>query len=93
MPAVLNTTGGGDAIVLRPALLDANTEYTFEVTSGLKDTAGGVRAVANVTFTTGTHGRAGVDTSVAFEKVALPTPAGTRSYTGVTIGPDGKLYA
>ena len=35
VPAGVNTTGGGDAITLTPAgVLDANTSYTFTVTSG-----------------------------------------------------------
>src|SRR2546425_3456916 len=35
--AVLNTSGGGDVIVLRPvSLLNANSNYTLVVTSGLK---------------------------------------------------------
>src|SRR4030095_3146217 len=50
--AVLNTSGGGDGIVLTPtSLLDPNTTYTFEVTSGLKDTAGSAFAPYTATFT------------------------------------------
>src|SRR5205823_8619912 len=38
---VINTSGGGDAIVLQPTdFLDKNTSYTFQVTAGLKDTSG-----------------------------------------------------
>jgi hypothetical protein len=41
VPAVLNTSGAGDVIVLRPvSLLEANTSYTFVVTSELRDVAG-----------------------------------------------------
>ena len=55
VPAVVNTTGGGDAIVLPPpALLDANTSYTFEVTDGVKDTGGTAFVPFTMTFTTGT---------------------------------------
>ena len=41
VPSVVNTSGGGDVIVYTPFItLQANTSYTFEVTSGVKDTAG-----------------------------------------------------
>ncbi len=37
----VKTSGGGDSIVFSPlSILQANTEYTFTVTSGVKDTAG-----------------------------------------------------
>src|SRR4051812_25620431 len=41
VPAMINTTGGGDAIILRPlAPLELNALYTFEVLPALKDTGG-----------------------------------------------------
>ena len=41
VPSVVNTSGAGDAIVLQPiAPLEPNTQYTFEVTPGVNDTAG-----------------------------------------------------
>ena len=90
--AVLNTSGGGDALVLTPSsLLDANTSYTFQVTSGLKDTSGAAFAPYTATFTTGTGG-GDVDSSMAFEQVPLPTADGN-VYTCVEMGPDGDLYA
>src|SRR5439155_24600106 len=71
--AVLNTSGGGDAIVLTPtSLLDPNTSYTFEVTPGLKDTSGAPFLAYTATFTTGTGG-GDVDSTLAFEKIDLPT--------------------
>src|SRR5205814_3126807 len=89
---VLNTSGAGDSIVATPSgLLDPNTTYTFEVTSGLKDTAGASFQPFTTSFTTGNTGGE-TDPSLAFEKVTLPTATG-QSYTAVTIGPDGKLYA
>lgn len=92
VPAVLNTSGGGDVIVLRPASqLNANTTYTFEVTSGLKDITGVGFVPFTMSFTTGT-GTGGTDTSVTFEKVALAN-APVKTYTSVLLGPDGKLYA
>lgn len=89
--AHLNTTGGGDAIVLQPTvLLDANTSYTFEINDGVKDTSGAAFVPFVMTFTTGTATAQG-DSRIAFEKLQLTTPTGTQ-YTALTIGPDGKLY-
>lgn len=92
VPAVLNTSGGGDVIVLRPvSLLDANTSYTFEVSSGLKDITGVGFVPFAMSFTTG-NGTGGTDTSVSFEKIPL-VAAPLKTYTSVLLGPDGKLYA
>ena len=90
--ANINTSGGGDSITLTPtSLLAENTSYTFEVTSGLRDTSGAEFVPFTITFTTGT-GVTPVDSTVAFEKVSLPSTQGSQ-YTALTIGPDGKLYA
>jgi hypothetical protein len=92
VPAVLNTSGGGDIIVLRPGSnLAANTSYTFEVTSGLKDLSGAAFVPFTSTFTTGTQ-VSPTDTSIQYQHVALANVP-TGQYTCVTIGPDGKLYA
>src|SRR5438874_681066 len=41
VPAIVNTSGGGDDIVLRPMQpLALNTQYTFEITPDVKDTSG-----------------------------------------------------
>jgi glucose/arabinose dehydrogenase len=91
VPSVLNTSAGGDAIILQPStLLAANTEYTFEVTPGLQDTGGAPFVPFKSTFTTGTQ--VSVSTDFAFEKVELGS-AQFRGFTSVRIGPDGKLYA
>ena len=90
--AILNTSGGGDVIVLRPiSLLNANTQYTFVVTAGLRDVSGAAFVPFSMSFTSGTAS-GGTDSSVAFEKVTLATPAGM-ALTCVTMGPDEKLYA
>ena len=90
--ATVNTTGGGDAIVLTPkSQLDANTSYTFEINDGVKDTAGNAFVPFVTTFTTGTA-TTPADPRVAFEKVQLTTATGAQ-YSGLTMGPDGKLYA
>jgi len=89
---VVNTSGGGDALVFTPtSLLDALTSYTFEIKSGLKDTSGAAFLPFTSTFTTGTAGGT-VDPNIAFEKVTLSN-ASAGSYTCVLKGPDGKLYA
>ena len=56
VPAVLNTDGAGGTIILQPnSPLDANTKYTFTVTSGVKDTGGHTFVPFTTTFTTGTQ--------------------------------------
>lgn len=90
--AIVNTTGGGDAIILQPtANLSANTSYTFAVTAGVKDIAGATMTPFTSTFTTGTSGGT-LDQSMAFQKVPLATAEGA-GFTGLVIGPDHKLYA
>ena len=80
--AVLNTSGGGDIIVARPAAnLAPNTSYTFEVTAGLQDVTGVGFAPFTSTFTTGTQ-VSPIDTSIQFEKVALANVP-TGQYTAV----------
>ncbi|HEX4794917.1 MAG TPA: Ig-like domain-containing protein [Humisphaera sp.] len=92
IPAVVNSSGGGDAIVLQPSVpLDANTTYTFTITNGVKDRSGAAFAPFTMNFTTGTMG-GNVDPSIAFDHVALPTTTGD-VFTCLKIGPDGKLYA
>lgn len=92
IPATLNTSGGGDSVVLQPNQpLAANTQYRFEVTAGLRDAAGASFAPFSSSFTTGTA-ISTADPNIAFEKIALPQAQG-RIFSGVQIGPDGKLYA
>lgn len=89
--AALNTSGGGDVIVLQPAApLQGNTVYTFEVTADLKDTSGKAFLPLRYSFVTGPSS---VNSGgPAFEQVALPNvPA--MPYTAVEMGPDNKLYA
>ncbi|HEV7300165.1 MAG TPA: malectin domain-containing carbohydrate-binding protein, partial [Tepidisphaeraceae bacterium] len=90
--AVLNTDAAGGAIVLQPSSqLDPNTSYTFQVTDELKDTSGASFLPYSATFTTG-NAVVQPDSVIAFEKIALPTATGQK-FTGVSIGPDGRLYA
>ncbi|HEV2293447.1 MAG TPA: choice-of-anchor D domain-containing protein [Tepidisphaeraceae bacterium] len=92
IPATRNTSAAGDALVLQPgAPLAANTTYTFAVTAGLEDTSGQPFFPYTATFTTGTTVGSG-DSGVSFDKVGLPT-AMNQSFSGVTMGPDNRLYA
>ncbi|HMO25115.1 MAG TPA: choice-of-anchor D domain-containing protein, partial [Tepidisphaeraceae bacterium] len=92
VPANINTTAGGDAIVLQPSvLLNANTSYTFILSDGLKDTSGAAFLPFSITFTTGTQGGT-ISPNIAFEKVAQTAATG-HAFTSVTMGPDGRLYA
>ncbi|HXE54653.1 MAG TPA: Ig-like domain-containing protein, partial [Tepidisphaeraceae bacterium] len=92
VPAVVNTSGAGDAIVLKPREpLDLNTKYTFEVTSATTDTGGAGFAPYKITFTTAAHVNF-VTLPIGFQKVALPQTDGNM-YTCVEVGPDHRLYA
>ena len=89
--AQLNTSGGGDVVVLQPnAPLKPNFQYDFMITDALKDTSGLRFLPSTRSFVTGSATTAG--TTVKFEQVALPSvPA--NPYTAVEIGPDHRLYA
>jgi glucose/arabinose dehydrogenase len=91
----VNTTFGVDAngaIVITPtAILPANTQFTFKVTTGLKDTAGVSFAAFQMTFTTGTA-VTNFDPAIKFNQTDLPITHGVR-YTTLAWGPDNKLYA
>ncbi|QOV91332.1 PA14 domain-containing protein [Humisphaera borealis] len=88
----VSTSGAGDTITYQPyGPLDANTQYTFEVTAGVKDTGGATFVPFSMNFTTGTE-ITPTDTNIAFQKVELTTATG-QQYSSVQIGPDGKLYA
>ena len=91
VPANLNTSGGGDVIVLQPTvLLDANTPYTFVVTSGLEDVGGSPFIPFSMKFTTGTAGGPGGGGPVSFTKVV--GVATGKPFSVLEVGPDDKLY-
>ena len=70
VPATLNTSGGGDVIVLQPnAALANQTQYRFTVSDGLEDLSGEAFIPFTSTFTTGNR-RPAADP---------PTPSSTRS--------------
>ena len=92
IPANVNTTGGGDAIVLTPLNpLESNTEYRFTITNKVTDTSGATFVPYTSTFTTGNQ-IATADPTIRFTKVELPTAVGYQ-WTSLAIGPDGRLYA
>jgi hypothetical protein len=92
IPSVVKTDGAGSVIVLQPVnSLDPQTSYTFVVTAALKDTTGATFQPFQMTFMTDDATSASA-TPVDFDKVAL-TAASQQPYTGLTMGPDGKLYA
>ncbi|MEO6713038.1 MAG: Ig-like domain-containing protein, partial [Mycobacteriales bacterium] len=91
--ASLNTTGGGDAIILQPTtVLAALTTYRFTVTTGVKDTVGASFLPWSSVFTTGTTGGPTGGTSASFAQFPQATTAG-ELYTTLVMGPDGNLYA
>lgn len=92
VPANITVSGGGDAITVQPTvLLEANTNYTYSTTTGLKDVTGVSFTPFSMQFTTGTE-YANPDSNIRFEKVSLPTAQG-QFFSSLAIGPDGKLYA
>ncbi len=92
VPAVVNTSGGGDSIVLQPAAaLAANTQYTFSVSSAVTDTTGVSIVPYAVTWTTGATASI-PDPAISFQNIDLPSAAGA-PFSGLKIGPDHKLYA
>lgn len=92
VPSSANTSGGGDVLVLTPtATLEANTQYRFEVTDGVKDVAGHPFLPFESVFTTGNLTSGTGIPGVAFTQEQ--TVAKNKMYTSITTGPDGRLYA
>ncbi|GGO34141.1 Ig-like domain-containing protein [Deinococcus humi] len=91
IPAIVNTSGGGDVVVLKPnAPLEPFTKYTFEISPALKDGAGNNFLPYSTSFVTGAA--VGDPGLAAFEQVKQANVP-SKAYTSVEIGPDGKLYA
>ena len=92
VPASVNTSGGGDVLVLTPsATLAANTMYRFEITDGVKDIAGNSFLYFRSLFKTGTAVSGTGIEGVAFTQE--DTVATGQMFTSTTVGPDNKLYA
>ena len=92
VPAIVNTTGGGDAIILTMTVnLQPSTQYVFSVSAGVADIHGDAMTPFSETFTTG-NTQPPVNQQIAFSKTVLPTSSGV-PFTDMKFGPDGKLYA
>lgn len=90
LQAVVNTTGGGDAIVLDPVGdLEPQTDYVFEITDDVRDVTGDRFVPFTSTFRTVSNTN-GQIVDLEFERETVATAA---QYTSLEIGPDGKLYA
>lgn len=92
VPVNVNTSGGGDTIVLTPqAALGASTQYRFDVSANVLDAAGNPIQPWSSVFTTG-NGTADLGlTGVAFTKSS--TTGTGQDFTSVVVGPDHQLYA
>ncbi len=91
VPATVNGTGGGDAITLVPNIaLKLGTSYVVTITDSVKDLFGASFIPYSSMFTTGLVST-GELVNAKFEKVSLANATGRHS--GLTVGPDGKLYA
>lgn len=89
--ASVNGTGGRDAITLDPNnLLEPQTEYRFEITSGVQDLGGNAFVPFSSTFKTGDTPPIGT-LGISFNKVSLPNATGR--FSTLVIGPDKRLYA
>jgi glucose/arabinose dehydrogenase len=92
VPVRVNSDAVGSVIVLRPLQpLELNALYTFEVLPALKDSAGAAFEHFTVSFSTAA-GTVYSEYPVAGVKQEQPTSFGNW-YTGLTFGPDGRLYA
>ncbi|NJL92689.1 MAG: choice-of-anchor D domain-containing protein [Anaerolineae bacterium] len=92
VPAFYNTTGGGDAINITPTItLAPNTNYTVEYTPGVTVLSGTPFEPYSFSFTTGALVSPGDPSGIQFTEVNAG--AGPQGYTGLSMGPDGRLYA
>ena len=91
VPATLNTTGGGDAIILQPdAPLLPDTAHLLELGEGVKDLSGAVFVPHRSYFvTTGGEGDGG-QSVVRFDRTVV---AEGLPFTSLAFGSDGRLYA
>ena len=90
--ANVNTSGGGDVLVLTPlTFLEPNTQYTFVATDAVRDAANQPLVPFSSSFTTGTAGGPGSNTAgIVFQQV--PNVASGVLFSSVEMGPDNKLY-
>jgi len=90
--ATVNTTGGGDAIVLQPrGLLDPLTGYIFQLSDRVKDQGGHAFLPFSSTFSTGESTNLKIDPRYRYAVTDPPVWNGT-PIDSLLFGPDGKLY-
>ncbi|HET9034889.1 MAG TPA: Ig-like domain-containing protein, partial [Myxococcaceae bacterium] len=90
--ATVNTTGGGDAIVLQPrGVLDARTGYVFQLSDRVKDQGGNAFIPFTSTFSTGDFTNLKRDPRYRYAVVDPPLWNGT-PISSLAFGPDGRLY-
>ena len=91
--ATVNTSGGNDAIVLQPkGVLDAQTDYTFLITSGVTDQSGASFVPFQSHFSTGDFTNLKIDPRYRYA-IQQPALFNGPPVSSLLIGPDGKLYA
>jgi Bacterial Ig-like domain len=91
--ATVNTTGGGDAIVLQPsAVLDSRTNYTFQLSERVTDQGGNPFIPFTSTFTTGDFTNQKIDPRYRYAVTEPPVWNGN-PIDSLVFGPGGKLYA
>jgi glucose/arabinose dehydrogenase len=91
VPGHVNTSGGGDSIVFQPTdMLDTGTTYKFAC-HGVRDGTEALFKPFEMKFTTATDA-ALKPYPAAFEHIPLKKTEGT-IFTGLTVGPDHRLYA
>jgi hypothetical protein len=90
----VNSTAAGDAVTLS-AKLSPNTNYMFQITSGVKDDNGNALIPFSSKFkTTATSTDCGYLCNVSFtEKILINNSFSTTGFTTLVIGPDHRLYA
>jgi glucose/arabinose dehydrogenase len=92
IPAAVNTSGGGDVVVIQPnSVLDATTGYRYEFTEGLQDADGKPFLPFSGHFTTGSTTIP--PTTQIFDVVSLGSAAAGYNFTTLAVSPDGMLYA
>jgi len=94
IPAHRNTSGSGDAVILKPIdPLDKNAAYKLVINDQLKDTAGASFIPHTMTFTTARDFSLSAFPA-AFEKIGMANMTlDQNAFTSMAIGPDGLLYA
>ena len=92
--ATVNTTGGGDAIVLQPhGLLDPRVGYIFQLSDRVKDQGGHSFISFTSSFSTGDSTNLKIDPRYHYDVTDLPVWNGTPIDSLVFAPPpDGRLY-